>query len=128
MSKQRALSARSSGLSSAILSRAAAVALCSGLVVCTLLGGTRPATAEPPAKGSAGVDSVAPTLRLPKLAAPLRYALDLTLVPTEETFTGSVDIDLNVLEATAVLWLNKGPELTVLEASLIPGGRPAPGR
>ncbi len=66
----------------------------------------------------------APTLRLPKVAVPQRYALDLTLVPAEETFTGRIDIDLNIVESTPVLWLNKGPELMVQQASLLIG---APG-
>lgn len=63
----------------------------------------------------------APTLRLPKLAVPQRYALDLTLVPAEETFNGRIDIELNIVESTPVLWLNKGPEIMVLQASLLPG-------
>ena len=117
---------------SGLVSRSLFCALSTGLFFAGLLGGSVAATAAPaPVKDSAVVvpavpPPAEPTLRLPKLAVPLRYALDLTLVPTEETFTGRIDIDLNVLEPTTVLWLNKGPELTVLQASLIPGGPVSP--
>ena len=96
--------------------------LCVGLVSSLCGGGRLERTAIAAGVASdAGAGAAAPTLRLPKLAAPQRYALDLTLVPAEETFTGRIDIDLNILEPTSVLWLNKGPELMVLQASLQPG-------
>jgi alanyl aminopeptidase len=88
-------------------------------------GPVRSARAEGPAAPRAAEPRAAeqaPTLRLPKLATPQRYALDLTLVPSEDTFSGRIDIELDVLTPTPVLWLNKGPELTVLAASLTPGG------
>src|SRR4051812_42875322 len=113
MSIQRVVPARSS--------RLLFLSLCVGLV----LSPGRPlgpavalAAASPPEASAAGPG--APTLRLPTLAVPQRYALDLTLVPADETFTGRIDVDLNILSPTSVLWLNKSPELTVLEASLLP--------
>lgn len=114
MSLQRDTSSRSFGL--------LRLGLCAGVVFAFCAAGQleRTATAAGPAPEAAG-PAGAPTLRLPKLAAPQRYALDLTLVPAEETFTGRIDIDLNILEPTSVLWLNKGPELMVLQASLQPG-------
>ncbi|HEX6199091.1 MAG TPA: M1 family metallopeptidase, partial [Thermoanaerobaculia bacterium] len=50
--------------------------------------------------------SAPPALRLPDGAVPVRYALDLRVLPEEGTFDGSIDIELDVREATATLWLN----------------------
>ena len=47
-------------------------------------------------------------LRLPKVAHPVRYAADLQLVPTADSFTGRIDIDLQIDEPTQVLWLDYG--------------------
>src|SRR5262245_51177662 len=47
-----------------------------------------------------------PQVRLPKVAQPDRYDLDLTLDPTKETFSGVIGIDLKLTEATTALWLN----------------------
>jgi len=72
-----------------------------------------------------------PKLRLGNAAAPTRYALELTLVPTEEIFSGQVDIDLQIREPRTVIWLN-GSELEVTKTTLQLGaetfsGRPVPG-
>src|ERR1700722_14691722 len=53
----------------------------------------------------------APTLDPPKLrldgsAQPLRYAVDLTIVPDRDTFHGSVDISIDVRTPAEVIWLN----------------------
>ncbi|MFO0575895.1 MAG: M1 family aminopeptidase [Polyangia bacterium] len=78
------------------------------------------AGAAPAAKRSPeGTD--APTLRLPKLATPQRYAAELTLVPSEETFAGKIAIELAVAAPTKVLWLNMGPELKIQRVQLKPG-------
>lgn len=50
--------------------------------------------------------SAPPALRLPDGAVPVRYALDLRVLPEEGTFDGSIDIELDVRETTATLWLN----------------------
>jgi aminopeptidase N len=63
-----------------------------------------------------------PTLRLPATAKPLRYDLDLTIVPSRETFTGTVGVDLQIAEPTAVLWLN-ATGLTIQDARLDVGGQ-----
>ena len=39
-----------------------------------------------------------PRLRLPDSVRPVRYALDLTLLPAEPTYSGTVTIDLDVRE------------------------------
>ncbi|HYI00263.1 M1 family metallopeptidase [Hyalangium sp.] len=62
-----------------------------------------------------------PELRLPKTARPLRYAAELTVIPTQDSFQGKIDIDLEVTEATSLLWLN-ATELKVSSAQLSLGG------
>jgi aminopeptidase N len=62
-----------------------------------------------------------PELRLPKNARPVRYAVELTVVPTQDTFQGKIDIDLEVTTATPVLWLN-ATELKISSAQLTQGG------
>jgi alanyl aminopeptidase len=68
-----------------------------------------------------------PQFRLPTFAAPVRYAVTLTLVPDKDTFTGTVDIDLNFHQPSAVLWFN-AEMLTVKDATLTAGGRTAPAK
>ena len=65
-----------------------------------------------------------PKLRLDGSARPLRYAVDLTIVPDRDTFRGSVDIDLDVRTASDVIWLN-AIGLTIQDASFRPDGSPA---
>ncbi len=47
-----------------------------------------------------------PRLRLDGSAQPLRYAVDLTIVPDRDTFHGSVDIDVDIRTPTKCIWLN----------------------
>jgi alanyl aminopeptidase len=57
--------------------------------------------------GAAGARSSGPgTLRLPPTARPVRYTAELTVIPTEPTFTGAIAIDLELTAATELLWLN----------------------
>jgi alanyl aminopeptidase len=73
-----------------------------------------------------------PTLRLPDSVHPRRYAVELTIVPSEDSFRGSIDIELEVRKPTNILWLNaryltvelarlEGASQT-LQARVIPGG------
>ena len=63
-----------------------------------------------------------PKLRLPAdVATPVRYRLDLTAIPDQDTFTGTIEIDLRFAKSTPVLWLN-AQKLTVKEASLTAEG------
>ncbi len=80
----------------------------------------------------------APSLEPPKLrfdgsVQPLRYLVDLTIVPDRDTFHGSVDIDVDVRTPTQVIWLNAiglavqdagfRPEAgAALPAKTVPGG------
>src|SRR5579863_3696664 len=63
----------------------------------------------------------APTLEPPKLrlsdnVQPIRYAVDLTIVPDRDTFRGAVDISIDIHTATPVIWLNAS-DLQIQEAS-----------
>ena len=56
--------------------------------------------------------------RLPAdVAEPVRYQVDLTVVPDQDTFAGSSDIVVNFKKATPILWLN-AEKLQVKQASL----------
>ena len=63
-----------------------------------------------------------PAFRLPAdVAAPVRYGVDLTVVPDQDAFTGAVDIKVRFSKSTPVLWLN-AERLTFKDASLTVGG------
>ena len=47
-----------------------------------------------------------PKLRLGDDVRPVRYRLDLTLVPEQDTFTGRIEIDLDIRKSTGIVWLN----------------------
>jgi cytosol alanyl aminopeptidase len=57
-----------------------------------------------------------PKLRLDGSVQPLRYSVDLTVVPDRDTFHGSVDIDVDVKTPSQIIWLN-GIGLTVEQAA-----------
>ncbi len=104
--------------------RRASLALLAALTAC----GARqpvptPDVASAPVAEAARPAPVSPALRLPTQVRPSGYTAELTLDPAAPTFQGVVDIDLDVKEATDVLWLH-GRSLTVKEATLTVGGRP----
>src|SRR6266542_71319 len=68
-----------------------------------------------------------PKLQLPKTARPIRYAIDLTLIPSRETFSGPAEIELDLSKATRLLWLN-ATDLSISRASLAVGSRTLPAR
>src|SRR5690606_33804103 len=80
-----------------------------------LTTGMAPAQATPPPAPTP------PELRLPKHARPVRYAAELTVIPTQDTFQGKIDIELEVATATSLLWLN-ATELKISSAQLTQGG------
>src|SRR5207237_9155918 len=47
-----------------------------------------------------------PKLRLPDTVHPLKYSVDLKLVPGEDSFEGTIDIDLDVRQTAAMVWLH----------------------
>ncbi|PTL84759.1 M1 family metallopeptidase [Vitiosangium sp. GDMCC 1.1324] len=63
-----------------------------------------------------------PTLRLPDSVRPARYALDLTLLPAEPTYAGTVTIDVEVREPVRQVWLH-AQDLQVTYAGVLAGGR-----
>src|SRR5208282_3807318 len=69
-----------------------------------------------------------PKFRLPAdEVGPVRYRLDLTVVPDQDTFAGAVEIDLQLAKSTSVLWLNS-EKLTVKDASLTVGDEKLPAK
>ncbi len=63
-----------------------------------------------------------PTLRLPTVARPRRYTVDLTLDPAATTFTGTITTELQINETTSRLWLN-AHEITVDNATITAAGQ-----
>jgi alanyl aminopeptidase len=57
-----------------------------------------------------------PALRLPSGARPLRQAIDLTIQPSQQSFSGLTEIEIELGKATSFLWLN-GRGLKVKEAT-----------
>ena len=71
---------------------------------------------------AACVFAAPPKLRLGGDVEPTRYRLDLTLIPQQDTFTGKIEIDLEVHKPTDVVWLN-ARNLTIDSAKFVTGGR-----
>jgi cytosol alanyl aminopeptidase len=61
--------------------------------------------------------SEAPRFRLGDSAAPERYQVELTLSPAEETFSGTVDIQVNLRQPQSTIWLN-ATNITVEQATV----------
>ena len=72
-------------------------------------------------------DPQPPTFRLPESARPIAMRVDLTILPEQETFDGKVEIELELLAATQVLWLN-ADDLEVQSAQLEANGATSPAR
>ncbi len=58
-----------------------------------------------------------PALRLDDRARPIRAAVDLTIVPENDTFPGQITLDVELRRPSRVLWLN-ATEITIREATL----------
>jgi cytosol alanyl aminopeptidase len=85
-----------------------------------------PASPAPPAAPALGVappapDTAPPSLRLATGVRPTHYALDLTVIPTDDSFHGEVAIDLALAAPTRVLWLH-GADLTLEATTLTAAG------
>jgi alanyl aminopeptidase len=78
-----------------------------------------PAPSAKPARAPAATPAA---LRLGDAVRPVRYAIDMTLIPTERTFRGRVDVDVVVKEATDLVRLHASG-ITVRSAEV--SGRPA---
>ncbi|HEY5937284.1 MAG TPA: M1 family metallopeptidase [Kofleriaceae bacterium] len=62
-----------------------------------------------------------PGLRLDGRVRPTRYAVELTIVPTQEAFTGTAVLALQVAEPTTVIWVH-AVDLTIQTATIKTGG------
>jgi alanyl aminopeptidase len=84
---------------------------------------TTPVAAQPaaPAPTAPQADPTPPTLRLPTVARPRSHAVELTIDPALEDFTGAITTDLEITAPFTVLWLN-GEELAIDEAAFTVGG------
>src|SRR5258706_11781941 len=80
-----------------------------------------PVVVQPPAPPAPPPAPTPPGLRLGTTVKPTHYALDLTIVPTEQSFHGKVVIALDVTEPTSVLWLH-GLDFTIDAATITAGG------
>ena len=99
----------------------AAIAGCTG-------SPSAPPVAQPPAQPTTAprADGKAPGLRSPGLrlgdeVQPVRYALDLTLVPERDHFSGVVDIEVALKARTSAIMLH-ADELAIESATLVVGG------
>jgi alanyl aminopeptidase len=67
-------------------------------------------------------DPKPPALRLPETVTPVRYAAQLRLIPSEENFSGSIEIWIRANEAVPVIWLHS-QGLTIDSAAIEQGGK-----
>jgi len=81
--------------------------------VAVAAGPAAPAVASPHAAQTA-----APTLRLPRTAIPQRYALDLSLRPSDDSYQGQVEISVQIEQASDVIWMHAGRELSIEQTTL----------
>src|SRR5262249_4367945 len=85
---------------------------------------TQPTVTELVLGAVRGVDKqqwTPPQLTLGDGVLPRRYAVRLKIVPSEETFSGTLDIEVDIKRSTSIIWLN-GSELVVGEARLMRNG------
>jgi alanyl aminopeptidase len=96
------------------------------LVACGPSGHPTPAVKAPtpvagqPAAGTPVAPDPTPTLRLPTVARPARYAVELTIDPAREDFTGTITTELEITAPITTLWLH-GQELVIDEATFVVG-------
>jgi alanyl aminopeptidase len=80
------------------------------MVVC--LSGTSVVSSK-----AAIVEDSAPSFRLPDMARPTRYALDMTIVASEPSFHGVMTIGIQLKQQTKVIWLNQ-KDLTIRQVNV----------
>ena len=87
--------------------------LTSGLAACS---GSGDAPTEPVATSpqQAADETVAPVARLGDSVVPTKYDIELTIDPSQETYSGNVSIDVQISEPTSTIWLH-GKDLDVSE-------------
>jgi alanyl aminopeptidase len=99
-------------------------ALALSLLLCGCVTPPAPAPTPPPAAPVRPL-AEAPKLRLPDWARPISYALEVRVIPGEEDFSGEVRIDIELLRATDIVWLN-GTHLTLDAVELQSGTEKVP--
>jgi alanyl aminopeptidase len=87
------------------------LSLAAAAIACTGGRATAPSpAAEPPAPPAATAPATPPLtppgIRLPDTVAPLRYAVELTIDADTPSFRGAIEIDVELREATRVVWLD----------------------
>jgi alanyl aminopeptidase len=90
------------------------------LVLCVFAacgGKQKTEPAPPPKPKPVQIDGHA---RLPETVTPKAYRLDLTIDPAKETFSGTAEIDVDVAEATHVIYMH-GEEFEISEARFVRG-------
>jgi cytosol alanyl aminopeptidase len=68
-----------------------------------------------------------PQFRLPGVARPTRYQLELTIVPSEPTFKGTATVSIDLTQRTDVVWLN-AKDLTIEQVKVNVDGGPKSAR
>ncbi len=106
------------------------------LALALACGGHESRTVAPGGGGGSGGDETAddgdpirdpfanlpPTLRLDRRAVPSGYAVELTLDPAKDTFTGAITIPVELTRATRTIWLH-AKDLTVATATVAVDGK-----
>ncbi|MBW4332073.1 M1 family metallopeptidase [Stakelama sp. CBK3Z-3] len=70
-------------------------------------------------------DATLPTGKLPDTATPQAYRLDLTVLPSEDRFSGHAEIDVTLNDAARMVYMH-GRDLNVTKASATAGGKTFP--
>jgi alanyl aminopeptidase len=73
------------------------------------------------AYGQKQTEGATPVFRLPAIARPTHYSLDITIVPSEPVFQGVATISLQLKQETKVVWLNQ-KDLKVRQVRVRPEG------
>ena len=73
------------------------------------------------AYGQKQTEGATPAFRLPAIARPTHYSLDITIVPSEPVFHGVAMISLQLKQETKVVWLNQ-KDLTIRQVRVRPEG------
>jgi alanyl aminopeptidase len=98
-----------------------ALSACAGpatpVVPTTVLGADPDAVPADVARIEGAIDDAPPAGRLPDDVAPLRYALSLRVVPSEERFAGQVRVEVELTRPRRVIWLH-AQELAVRAAQV----------
>ncbi len=101
--------------------RGAGIVTMLALVMVSSLVGA-PADAAPHRKAVAAAAPTPPTMRLGDAVRPLAYDAELTIVPTQDRFTGHLVIHVEIGKPTDFFWLN-AKKLDIRSATLVGGGK-----